>query len=835
MQHIYSTHPSIRNKPAHWSKSFACDWQRTTGDLESLRTHVANGGAFIPAAMSSSHRSGDVFQSATIAVIDIDDVLSIEECLKHPLVQHAAWIYTTSRHDIGHRLWNYDTGERLGIWLTLEEAQQALAAHRQQDRDSDFKILSSDRFRIVFQLPEIVTIPDLYRQIIQYLTTQLGGDKSTTNPCNIFYGNDQAEHPLWEPQRVLPYHYIQKAQDDYSAQQRQRQEASDEIDDTTIARATYVLENVLEPTSDGQRDLFIRITAAASSAGETLFPAWSDWASRGHHGSGRNARQASERFFNGFKGRSSIGTLFFLATQQDPGWRDRLPADIRVSDGYRATASRPPGYGHEDFYGDMQQFLEDGPPAASATISLFSDDAAQTWSRKPTATQPSRSDTAPSTDDDQGQQGGESDSPPPDDGTPAPPAKKKPAEDSIGIIKDRLLALYPGLRLNTLTQAIEHGSLEKPDRVNRLDTAYIRISRGQKDVYPKTTVYDTAQVIAWENRYNPVSKYLQHCLDNVKPAENFDRLATDLLGLSDDPTLNPTMSSGENLADLIMKRFLVGAVDRVLNPGCVHDWMVILVGPQNLGKSAFFRYLTPCDPSNPGIYPWSCTIQQGLGYLKERPHVLHAGWIVVLDEIERYFVKRYQEEFKNLVSTPVDRSRRLYENESDFPRSFVLAGNANSMDFMVDPSGNRRYMPICVRGTVQSSQSPGSRIIDLDRLKLERDAIWAAAHRSYLDNPVHTFSSAETQETDDFVQSFARDSAYEHQVATLVQRRNSGIYRGEPYIIISDLLSWMEIPVECFPRAEQEVAQALKRLNYYPKRARIGLKHQTRIWLKTSD
>ena len=39
------------------------------------------------------------------------------------------------------------------------------------------------------------------------------------------------------------------------------------------------------------------------------------------------------------------------------------------------------------------------------------------------------------------------------------------------------------------------------------------------------------------------------------------------------------------------RRFLIGAVRRSFDPGCVHDWIPVLVGAQGLGKSSMLREL----------------------------------------------------------------------------------------------------------------------------------------------------------------------------------------------------------------------------------------------------
>jgi predicted P-loop ATPase len=262
--------------------------------------------------------------------------------------------------------------------------------------------------------------------------------------------------------------------------------------------------------------------------------------------------------------------------------------------------------------------------------------------------------------------------------------------------------------------------------------------------------------------------------------------------------------------------------------------MPILIGTQNCGKSNFFQYLTPPAAMDPGVYPWSSTIQQGIRTIKEKPHLLHAGWIVVLDETERYFQRNYVEEFKNLVSVAVDRSARKYENERNFQRAFVLAGAANSDDFFVDPSGNRRFMPIVVAGKVPSPEDPSTMIIDLDRLKQDRDAIWAAAYKAYLDNPVHTFSADEIKQMAEYQENFRSDNPFDGRVRAVLGIQHSGVHHGQNYVTMSDLYKWLEIPVDRHNSVRIPISDALKNLGYVLKRVRIGGEPR-RIWVKYDE
>ena len=101
-------------------------------------------------------------------------------------------------------------------------------------------------------------------------------------------------------------------------------------------------------------------------------------------------------------------------------------------------------------------------------------------------------------------------------------------------IKTRLQNLYPGLRLNSMSQSLEYGPIEKPIPVDDVSTSYVRISAGAGQVFPKTLTYDTALIVGREHAYHPVRAYLEKCAAETDPCPYFDKLATELLGVAQD-------------------------------------------------------------------------------------------------------------------------------------------------------------------------------------------------------------------------------------------------------------------------------------------------------------
>lgn len=834
---VVSVHPRIHNKPAIWYPDYAVDWQPLgLASLEDLRSCVGRGQAFIPVLMSSNRRTSDAFVQSDLAVVDIDHGLTVANFRQHPLASSAAWIYTTASHSP-----------------------------------------AAERFRIVFRLPQRVDDLDLYKAIVTLLSRALGGDKSCTDPCRLFYGNDGADHPLWQPEAKLPGSILDDAAAEVRKGRLRYDQATANYDERTIQQAIFCLEQILAPTIDGQRDHFIKVTAAASSAGEAIYPAWCDWASRGHHGSGKNSRQASERFFRGFHGRSTLATIFYLADEESPGWRRLLPEELR-SEGHWGTKISAAGYDHEDFLGLDDEENERPYTEDTRTPSLFDEDRAWLALPQPPVPSPERlpqpgldleeglgpvvdqepdsepdannhrdglpANTTYVSDDDYDDDG---DLLPPldDEELPMPEAprerRQRQSPGEAELVKERLDQAYPDLRLNLLTQRYEYRDHEVIREIEDISTAYIRISRGLEKFPPKTAVTDMVRYLGRKRAYHPVRDYLDHCAATVEPCPFFSCLGSEILGMPEDELKNPILSTGERLGDVVLKRWLIAAVARAYEPGCPMQWMPILVGEQDVGKSRFLEFLTPPSPSGTGRHPWTAFSQHPLKSLAERPHQLHCGWIVVLDETERHFKRDQVEIFKNMVSISVDRSARKYENELDFPRAFVLVGATNTDTFLKDPTGNRRFLPIYVSGKQISSGSALPNV-DLQRLCDNRDAIWAAAVHAYTEakrqgkQPWH-FHGHELAEIKEYMDGFYADNSFASKLMQLtpgaVRNRlgqDLGQCDGMYYILMDQLYDYLDIPIDRHNSVTLHLSDALKRVGFTSRRIRLAGK-RPRVWM----
>ena len=783
----FSVHPTIRNKPVHWDPAYSKGWQSKSGELLDLQDHVSRGGAFIPALMTSDHRSSAAFKSSELAVVDVDHGLTIADFSAHPLAASAAWIYTTASHSE-----------------------------------------SEERFRIVFRLPKVITSAAIYKAITTILIRSIGGDRACSDACRLYYGNDKAIHPLWQPKAVLDEAIIEQAKEEAALERSRFNAAAAEFDGDDILRAIFCLEEVIEPTVDGNNERaekFLPITMACNRVGSVIFPAWSDWAFRGYHG--KKNHQASERFFQTARSnKHTLGTIFHFANEDDPDWRSRLPDELKPRGDYNPAAGKAVvGYEHSAFLEE-----DDEPEALSyerfeemqtqvATQSLFDED-------RPWTFNPDDAPDLPEEAEEEGKRG--------------PGRPKKDGANPELTTREAIKELYPDLRYNTTSGTYEYGPITDAKQLSsdEIDRSYLEVSWRKNASFQKQLVKDTIASLAETNKYSPVVTYLNHCAANAKPIDYFKRLASTLMGTPEEGVNNPRLESGQLFHDAIMERFFVGAVARALDPGVTHDWMPILVGSQACGKTSFLQYITPPNRET-NRYEWTATIQQDMATLANRPHKLHAGWVVVLDECERYFGRRYVEQLKNLVSTSVDRSDLKYRNEMNFPRTFVLAGACNSPDFLTDPTGNRRFMPVLIEGVIDRGK--GRKVIDLDRVKRDRDRIWAAAFKAYQDNPVHTFDSGELAQVADYVDNFNEDNPLESKLLDILRRETSGCRtlpnnKNQNYWTVSGLMGWLEVPVAQQPKMTRPVTDLLKRHGYCKVRYKAPDKPNAQsIWVQSRD
>lgn len=218
---------------------------------------------------------------------------------------------------------------------------------------------------------------------------------------------------------------------------------------------------------------------------------------------------------------------------------------------------------------------------------------------------------------------------------------------------------------------------------------------------PERNLKDGIQAAAHKNRFHPVREYLTGLEWDGK--RRMDRLFVDYIGIPDD-----------DFAQEIAYNFMVSAVARIFEPGHKFDFVPIIRGEQGKRKSTFLATLAVN-----GAWFGTITISKD-----ERQMIMGmmGKWILELPELAG-FSRNDVQHLKQFISSPVDNTRLPWgRTNMDFPRHCVMAGTTNDEAYLRDDSGNRRYWPM--EAKIET--------IDTDRLKANRDQLWAEAYDEYI-------------------------------------------------------------------------------------------------------
>lgn len=210
---------------------------------------------------------------------------------------------------------------------------------------------------------------------------------------------------------------------------------------------------------------------------------------------------------------------------------------------------------------------------------------------------------------------------------------------------------------------------------------------------------DALDNVVARNRFNPVQDMLRdiHSRRWDGQTEHIARLLPKYLGADD------TRYTRE-----VMRLFMLGAISRAFRPGCKFDYMMVLVGKQGIGKSAFLRFLS----MNNAWFNDNFNTVEG----DKASEKLRGMWMVELAELLAAKKVKEQESIKAFLTSTFDTYRAPYGRRTEQrPRMCVFAGTTNTWLFLADPTGARRFLP------VETSAEKRERGIFDDTGELERD------------------------------------------------------------------------------------------------------------------
>jgi predicted P-loop ATPase len=208
-------------------------------------------------------------------------------------------------------------------------------------------------------------------------------------------------------------------------------------------------------------------------------------------------------------------------------------------------------------------------------------------------------------------------------------------------------------------------------------------------------VQDSVIAVAQRTQHHPVRQYLDSIAASWDGQPRIDAWLIDYLGAQDD----------ERYLMQIGPKFLLGAVARIYEPGCQMDTILVLEGPQGLGKSSAVRVL---------FGSWCSDIAHDMAN-KDAAIMIQGVWCGELSELTA-LAKSQIEVIKAFISRRVDRYRPPYgRNAIERPRQTVFIATTNECEYLQDVTGGRRFWPVdCSK-------------IDTDALEADRAQLWAEA------------------------------------------------------------------------------------------------------------
>ena len=168
------------------------------------------------------------------------------------------------------------------------------------------------------------------------------------------------------------------------------------------------------------------------------------------------------------------------------------------------------------------------------------------------------------------------------------------------------------------------------------------------------------------------------------------------------------------------RQILIAACKRAESPGAKMDQMVVLTGPQGIGKSQCLGHLLPSHDGD-----WFSDSFNFMLDDKERVESTLGAVIVEVGEMAGS-TRQEAAKIKQDMARTVDKVRLAYRRNAErFPRRHVRVGTSNGMgDLPNDPTGLRRFVPIDLLGV--SSEIGEPKHIGA-WMSGHRDQLWAEA------------------------------------------------------------------------------------------------------------
>ena len=264
-------------------------------------------------------------------------------------------------------------------------------------------------------------------------------------------------------------------------------------------------------------------------------------------------------------------------------------------------------------------------------------------------------------------------------------------------------------------RGLSSGSLPWDDREQKRDWTDVD-DKGLRDyleyhysINSVSKIDDALGLCAHRHTINDVKEYLDSLeWDNQ---ERVSTLLIDYLGAAD-----------TEYTRAVTRKSLTAAVARIMMPGIKYDWVLILVGPQGIGKSTVLKLLGKKWFSD------SLTSFEG----KDASEMIQGTWINELGELstlthsETNIAKQFLSRTEDIYREPFGKRTKRY------PRRCIFFGTSNENEFLKDPTGERRFWPVTLKLRDPVKDVFTDLAGEVDQIWAEARTIWSGGESLHL-------------------------------------------------------------------------------------------------------
>lgn len=249
---------------------------------------------------------------------------------------------------------------------------------------------------------------------------------------------------------------------------------------------------------------------------------------------------------------------------------------------------------------------------------------------------------------------------------------------------------FKGLRFNSTMKRMEftppQGKLLENDAIELHATVFMQERLGMARCTSAPVRNALALLCSPDSplAYNEVGQHLRNQASSWDGAARVDTFLVRVLHLPDTPYHRA-----------VSRAFFIGAARRAIMPGCKMDYVMILAGKGGVGKTTFFQRIAMRAE-------WVKEITEGLDRSKDARMALSRGWIVEASEGVAFDMASAGG-MKAVITDTCDEFRPPYAASMQrFPRQTVIVASTNDETLLKyeGGSGNRRFLPITLRGSV---------------------------------------------------------------------------------------------------------------------------------------